>query len=175
MLDQFRVEIDMPQKMCSSCKKSSSDYYQLKVQFRFINFESTNKEIAIENIKELLIKSFNTINKVEENENYLDVYFRIYTEIGKISKIINQKYFCEEVRSSKIMGKDKQSSKDLYRHTQRFNIINIKIKDKIVIKGEEYIVKAINGKDLIVLSSKDNSKKVFSYNKVKDYLKFLEN
>ena len=35
MNDEFKVELDMEQKLCNSCKKSSTDYYEMVLHLRF--------------------------------------------------------------------------------------------------------------------------------------------
>jgi NMD protein affecting ribosome stability and mRNA decay len=172
MKDEIRVEFNMEQKMCSDCKKSSSEYYELKLQLRFNYFNN------VDNIKKeifnLIINKFNKINKFEEINNGFDFYFRDHGEMNKIAHLFNKRYFIEEKRSRKIIGHDFLKTKDIWRYTQLISIINLNIEDIISIKGENYYVKAFNKNDLVLRKLDTGAKKVVSYSIVKDYLKILD-
>ncbi len=172
MEDIIKVEFEMEQKMCGNCKKSSSEYYQLKTQIRFIGFNAKEIEELKHKIKDDFINHFDTINKYEETTNGFDLFFRYHGEMNKITSFLYKKYFCDEKRTKKIMGHDPLASKDLFRYTQRINIVNLKPKMEIFYKGERYLIKAINKSDLVLLDTQTGQKKVLSYNIVKDYLKF---
>lgn len=171
MKDKIRVEFEMKQMMCNGCKKSSSEYYELKLQLRFTYFEDVN--IIREEIVNLLNKNFNTINKVEELDVGCDIYFASLGEINRISKLFNKKYFTEEKRSRKIVGYNFLESKDIWRHTILINIINLEVGDEVSIKGENYYIKAFNKNELVLRDLIYGAKKVVNYSIVKDYLKLL--
>jgi len=164
----------MNQKMCNNCKKVSEEYYELKLQIRFIYFEDINiLDKKKEEIEKLVEKRFNTINKMEEVENGFDFYFREHGEMNKINNLLNKRYFYEEIRTKKIVGHDFLTSKDIWRYTQLIRIINLNVRDEISVKGKDYYIKAFNHNDLVLRSLDNGSKKVVTYSIVKDYLKLI--
>ncbi|MDA3856131.1 MAG: NMD3-related protein [Candidatus Woesearchaeota archaeon] len=167
----MKLEFNMEQMMCSSCKKTSTEYYELKLQLRFMYFQD------IDEVKEealvLLNKTFDSINKVEELDGGYDIFFRSHSLINKVSSTFNNKYFIEEKRSKKIVGHNFLESKSVWRHTLLINIINLKTKDRIKIRGEIYWIKAFNKKELVLRNESDGSKYVVSYNMISDYFELL--
>lgn len=173
MKDLIRVEFGMEQKMCGRCKKSSSEYYELKTQIRFKYFDDIS--LVKEKVLKIIEKNFETINKFEEVDNGFELYFRSHGEVNKVSKLFRNYFLIDETRSKKLAGKNLLESKDKYRYFQSVVLINIKKGDKISIKGEEYYIKAINNNSELVLRGLINGRKeVVTYSIVKDYLKFLE-
>ncbi len=172
MKDVFRLELDMEQKMCSICKKSSSEYWNMQSQIRFRYYDE------ILDIKEkaykLLTKENLSINKLEEVDNGFDIYFRSNSEMNKVTSLFSD-FLTIEKRSKKLMGRDQLASKDVYRYNQSITLLNIRVKDHISIKGEEYYIKAINKGGVLVLRGLEKGeKKVVSYSMVEDYFKLLE-
>ena len=170
--DGFKVEFEMKQQMCNNCKKSNPEYYELKVQLRYTFFNNI-EEIKTKTIK-IIAKNFNTINKLEELENGFDVYFRNKHELNKISSLYNKNFLIEEKRTKKIMGRDSLTMKDIWRYVLLINFINLERGDKILLKGEEYNIKAINHHDLVLRNCINGGKNVISYNLAKDYLKLIK-
>ncbi len=172
MKDSIRVEFEMEQMMCTTCKKSSSEYYELKVQARFKHYNDI--ESIRDEVKEYLVSNFKGINKTEDLDSGFDLYFGNKGAMNKISTILNKRYFIDEVRTKKIVGHNFLESKDIWRHTLLVNFVNIKVKDKVSIKGEDYYIKAFNNKTIVLRSLVDGSKKVVNYSIIKEYLKILE-
>lgn len=172
MKDKIHIEFEMEQQMCNTCKKISTEYYELKLQIRFTYFNN------IEEIKDKVINIINKhldgINKEEELDNGFDIYFRTLGMKNKISKVFNRQFFVDENITKKIVGHNFLESKDIWRYTQLINIINLKTNDKVSIKGEDYYIKAFNKKDLVLRHLKTGAKKVVSYNISKDYISKLE-
>lgn len=172
MKDQIRIEFPLEQKMCINCKKNSPEYYQLKLQIRFIFFK--NLDVIKKEILELINNYFKKINKYIELENGFDIFFQNKEDITKIIKLFQKKYLCEEIKSKKIVGRDFLTMKDIWRYVLLINIINLKKGDKISIKGKEYYIKTLNNNDLILRGILKGEKKVISYSIAKNYLKLLE-
>jgi NMD protein affecting ribosome stability and mRNA decay len=171
MKDKLRVELEMNQKMCSDCKKTSSEYYEFKLQLRFVFFNLEKLNIIKEEIFDLINNNFNTINKFEDKEEKgFNFYFRNLSQINKTSNLLNKRYFCEEKRSKKIVGRNFLISKDIWRHTLLIKIINLNRRDQILVKGEKYIIENISKKTLVLRNMEDNSKKVINYLIFKDYI-----
>lgn len=172
MKDVFRIEYDMEQKMCTICKKSSSEYWNLQTQIRFKYYTDVIEIKKL--IHDRLDKTFNSINKLEEIDNGFDIYFRTYSEMNKISSLFSD-FLTIEKRSKKLMGRDKLASKDLYRYYQSVTLINIKVGDRVKIKGINYYIKAINrGGVLILINEELGSKDSFTYSIIEDYFELIE-
>ncbi len=172
MKDSIRIEIDMEQKMCNDCRKSSTEYYELLSQIRVLYFEDMY-EIKSKIFK--VFEIFNSINKIEEVDNGFDIYFRHHGEMNKISKLLEKNYLIDEIRSKKLVGKNNLKSVDVFRYYQSVTLVNIEKGDKILLKGEEFIIKAINNNtELVLLNCLTGAKKAITYNIVKDYIKLLE-
>ncbi|MCA9495423.1 MAG: hypothetical protein KC589_00635 [Nanoarchaeota archaeon] len=172
MKDSFRIEMELEQKMCSNCKKSSTEYFELKLQLRFKYYK--NIDLIKKEVFSRLEKNFDSINRLEELDNGFDIYFRSYGEMNKISRLFNKYYLCDEKRSKKLIGRDNLVSKDKYRYFQSIILINLVKGNKVIIKGEEFVLKAINGKDMVLIKEEDGSKKVISYTIVKNYFELIE-
>ena len=124
--DKFRIEIVMDQELSAHSKKASTEYYELKVQFRCKYFEQTDDLKPVTNksmdeikteIHEMMYKNFNTINKLEDLDNGFDFFLRSLRDLEKVSRLFNKKYFVDEKRTKKIVGMDKDNGRDIARHT----------------------------------------------------------
>jgi NMD protein affecting ribosome stability and mRNA decay len=172
MKDLFRLELEMEQKMCSICKKSSSEYWNMQSQIRFKYFEDILK--MKETVYNLLMKGNLSINKLEELDNGFDIYFRTNSDMNKVSSLFSN-FLITEKRSKKLMGKDQLLSKDVYRYFQCITLINVRVNDHVAIKGEKYYIKAINKGGLLVLRGLEKGeKKVISYSMIEDYFQLLD-
>jgi len=172
MKDKIHIDFLMEQQMCKTCKKTSSEYYELKLQIRFTYFNDL--DTIKDSVKSTIYKNLDGINKEEELDNGFDFYFRSVGVKNKILKIFNKKYFVDETITKKIVGHNFLESKDVWRYTQLINIINLKNNDKVSVKGEDYYIKAFNKKDLVLRHLKTGAKKVVSYNISKDYISKIE-
>lgn len=171
MKDSFRVEIDMDQSMCSTCKKSSTEYYELKVQVRFNYYEDMLKIKKI--VFEKITKRFNSINKFEEIDNGFDFYFRDHGTMNKLAFMFKD-YLTIEKRSNKLIGVDRLASKNKYRYFQSIVFVNLIKGDRVSIKGKDYIIRGVNKNELVLMNELKGTKKVVTYAVVKDYLKLLD-
>jgi NMD protein affecting ribosome stability and mRNA decay len=172
MKEEIRVEIEMEQKMCSFCKKSSSEYYEMLVHLRlkyFRDVDVVKKKMLSKFLNDEKIKKY--INKIDEVPNGYNIYFSSYGIMNKISDLFIKNYLCDEKRSKKLVGRDNLKSKDKYRHFLSLSLVNIKKGDIIRIKGIEYELKALNNnKIMILINSENGSKNQESYGIIKDYL-----
>jgi NMD protein affecting ribosome stability and mRNA decay len=181
--DIYRIEIEMEQGLSPESKKISTEYYELKVQFRCKYFEMTDSlekvtNISLNDIKQeiydSMYKNFDTINKFEELDDGFDFYIRSLRDLHKISRVFNKRYYIDEKRSKKIVGMNLDNRKDIARHTLLLTILNFNVGDLVSIKGEEYYIKAFNKKDLVLRKADTGAKKVVTYSVIKDYFKLLK-
>lgn len=172
MIDKIRVEFEMEQTMSPNSRRSSEEYYELKLQVRFKYFEDS--DLIIPKVNKLVISKLEGINKIEELNNGFDIYFRSHGLKHQISRLFNKYFLCEEKYSKKIVGKDALATKDIWRHTLLINVLNLNSGDKVQIKGEEYYIRALNKNDLVLRQCENGGKKVVSYNKISEYFKLIE-
>jgi NMD protein affecting ribosome stability and mRNA decay len=171
MKEKIHFEIELEQKMSNEFKNRDESYFKLELQIRFLYFN----ENQIEDLKTQCLKlteKFNSeINKIKENPNGINIYFRRNQIMTSVSKLFKNKYFCEEKKSKKIIGRDKLRSKDRFKYFLLINIINLNRNDIIEIKGENYKINSIKNQELYVQNIKTTKKEIFTYKLIKDYLK----
>ena len=185
MRETFHIEIDMPQKMSEVSKKTNDTYFQMKCQLRFLYFDKKIKmvknneifldDINFQNFKAKALDEFNEmrdeINKIEEDKNGFNLYFRSYRAITKIMKLFD-KYFIETIHTKKLFGFDNLKSKKIYRHTYLINILNIKQNQILNIKGEDKLVFRIQKNEIILKDIKSGAKTKTKFKFIKEYLRF---
>lgn len=171
-MDWFRIETQMPQSMCSRCKKISSDYYELKLQIRFLYFRGEEEDKIKQEIKDLVENNLDMINKVEEEDGGFDIYFGTSSMESKISSLFRKYYFLEEKKSRKLVGWDFQNSKRNYRFFQSITIINLHEGDKIFVKGKKYRIDSLSNKEGITLIESGGKKRNFNFSKIREYIRF---
>ena len=115
------------------------------------------------------------------NPFLLDFSWQIHSQkldlakMNKAAQLFGRRWLITDKRSSKIMGQDKMTQKSLFRHTQQIVLVNVGIKDEVMIKGNEYWIKAINkGGHLVLRGLKNGDKTVISYDMIQDYFKLLK-
>ena len=168
--DVVRIEIEMDQKMIPELKKSSSEYYELKVQLRFERFEDI--DVLKKNVLSYLEKQNLDINKVEELKNGFDIYFRNHSSMNTLSHYFSKRFLVYEKRSKKLVGRDNLISKDKYRYFQSLRIVRIVKGEQVKVKGKLYEVVHVKGNDLVLKVLETGQKKTFTYSVIKDYLLF---
>ena len=166
--DRVTVEYEMEQSMSEESKKNFPEYYELKLQIRFVYFDELYeiKKIVFDRIT----KNIRLINKLEELDNGFDIYIGVHSEMSKIPALFNKDFLIEEKRSKKLIGRDNLRSKNKYRYTQNITLINLKKGDIIAYKGVNKQIKAINKSGLILIDQETKEKNVLTYSIVKDYL-----
>ncbi len=173
MKHTIRIETELDQKLSPGCKNMDEDYFQLKTQVRCIYFTDYT-EIKNEILKTLEVLN-KDINKLETCENGFDIYLRSYGLMSKTSNIFKRKFFCEEKKAKKIIGRDFLRSKDRYKYFLSINIINLKRNDTIEVKGRQYNINSIKNQDIFVSDIVSHKKEAFKYKLIKDYLKIIKN
>ena len=173
MIDRFRIEQNMDQIQCDTCKRINPEYYEMTLQLKFEFFDNI-MELKEECMK-ILMDNFTTINKIDEANDGYFVFFRDHGQMNKIATLFGRRWLILDKRSAKIMGQDKMTQKSLFRHTQNLTLVNINTKDIVQIKGIEYWIKAINkGGTLILRRMDDGAKHQCTYKMVKDYFKLVK-
>lgn len=164
---KFKInkKIEMLQQMCVSCKKNSEEYYELELTLRnkYFNREDFNKII-----NKFLDKT-DKINKIEEIEHGINIFFSDFSKINKVISYFKKSYFCDIKKSKKIVGRNFLESIDKYRYFLNITLINLKKEDIINYKGIKYKVRTVERNKINLLNLEDNSKHLLSYTIIKDY------
>ena len=69
MIDEFRIELNMEQVLCNTCKKINPEYYEMKLQLKFKYFDNILE--LKEQCMKILMDNFTTINKIEVSQDWL--------------------------------------------------------------------------------------------------------
>ena len=166
----FRIETELPQSQCSKCSKTSSEYYELVLQLRFLY---TNEDDQVkQDVLDYVLSKTELVNKVEEVDSGFDLYIGDSSQGGKISSEIKKRYFVEEKKSKTLVGFDFLRYKRNYKFTHNLTIINLKEGDKLSFKGDEYVIENLSNKDGLTLKEKSGRKRTLSFSKIKDYIRF---
>jgi len=172
----FKVEIDMEQKMCNFCIRSSEEFFEMKIQIRYSSDINTEYENSLKkDINKILIwykDIINIINKKNnKNNKEIDIFFKKNVSYNKIYNFLSKNYLITFKKSNKLVGFDKEVSKKRYKNTFLFEIIDIKKNDKILFKGKEYRVKSIFKNNITLIDLATNNKTNITYSINKDIIK----
>lgn len=173
MIDKFRIEHNMEQVLCNTCKRINPEYHEMILQLKFEFFENILE--MKEKCMDILMKNFTTINKIDETDDGYTVYFRDHGQMNKVATLFGRRWLILDKRSAKIMGQDKMTQKSLFRHTQLLTLVNLGTKDTVQIKGIEYWIKAINKGGTLILRRCDNgAKHQVTYKMIRPYFQLIK-
>ncbi|MFX0027907.1 MAG: NMD3-related protein [Candidatus Hermodarchaeota archaeon] len=106
------------------------------------------------------------ISKVEDQRYGVDLYLSTNELMNHIIKFLKINHHFLLKRSKKLVGRDNQKGKNLYRLKASIKFLPIAPYDIVIIENEEYIVENITGNKIILRG--DNNKKL-----IKDYSYFF--
>ncbi|MFX1504453.1 MAG: NMD3-related protein, partial [Promethearchaeota archaeon] len=102
------------------------------------------------------------ISKIEDQKYGVDLYLSSNELMNYIVKFLRSKYFFLLKRSKKLVGRDSQKGKNLYRLKALIKLLPVGIKDIISIEGQNFSVENIT-KNKIILRSENNTKLIKDY------------
>jgi len=166
---QMLVQLIINHSLCKNCSNIRGGSYflsilQLRVkdenQFEFI--EKILKEIS--NSTENLFKKDprQYITKVEDQKYGVDLYLSTNEIMNHIIKFLRSSYNFLLKRTKKLVGRDNQKGKNIYRLKASIKFLPVSINDSVLINDEYYIIKSIS-KSKIILISKNNIKLIKDY------------
>jgi NMD protein affecting ribosome stability and mRNA decay len=106
------------------------------------------------------------ISKIEDQRYGVDLYLSTNEVMNHIIKFLKINYHFLLKRSKKLVGRDTQKGKNLYRLKASIKFLPVSTNDIVIIAAEEYIVENITGNKIILKG--DNNKKL-----IKDYSYFF--
>ncbi|MHA2182379.1 MAG: NMD3-related protein [Promethearchaeota archaeon] len=166
---QMAVKLILHHTLCRNCSNIRGGTYfisilQLRVkdenQYGFILkiLEEINKFAAN------LFKKDNRqyISKVEDQKYGVDLYLSTNEIMNHIIKFLRSHYHFLLKRTKKLVGRDNQKGKNLYRLKASIKFLPFSLNDRVIINDEDYFVEGIT-KNKIILRSKNNTKLIKDY------------
>jgi NMD protein affecting ribosome stability and mRNA decay len=104
------------------------------------------------------------ISKIEDQKTGIDLYLSTNELMNHLVKFLKSDYHFLLKRTKKLVGRDNQKGKNIYRLKTLIKFLPITITDVVLINDQEFIVKGIT-KNKVVMKNKFNTKlvKPFSY------------
>ncbi|MHA1724154.1 MAG: NMD3-related protein [Promethearchaeota archaeon] len=174
-----RLKVKIHHDLCENCTKLRSGMYyksilQLRVDdpsyFPFLN-------TVINQVQHFVEKQFEQdhgqyIVKMEDKERGVNLYLSSNELMNHIISFLKNQYHFLLKRSKKLVGRDIQKGKNLYRLTSLLKFLPIQKGDMIIIdRTDEYVVTNIS-KKIIVLKNKTGKKLVKNF---EDFFKLKYN
>jgi len=165
------IKVNLNYELCRNCANLRGGTYflsiiQLRVndenQFDLINEILEDIQIYVEALFEKDEKHY--ISKIQNEKNGVDLYLSTNELMNHIISHLKTKYHFILKRSKKLIGRDIQKGKNLYRLKALIKLLPIHKNDIIQIGNQEFSVEAIT-KNKVILRREDNSKltKDFTY------------
>jgi NMD protein affecting ribosome stability and mRNA decay len=169
------VSINIQYELCESCSNlRSGEHYEAIIQLRVDETEQFDLiEDVIEKIHRYAIKQFESdrrqyIAKMIDQKYGVDLYLSTSELMKHIVSFLGDRYFFSKKRSKKLVGRDTQRGKNIYRLKTLIKFLPFESGDKLIIKGKEFNVLRIL-KNRVILKN-ENGRKVS-----KAYSFFFEN
>jgi len=166
---QQEVKLNLNNMLCRNCSNLRGGTYFISiVQLRVKN------ESQLELIEKVFIEINKYVNNVfdkdprqyisiiEDQKYGIDLYLSTNELMNRIIKLLKVKYHFLLKRSKKLVGRDNQKGKNLYRLKTLIKFLPVANNDIILIDNQDFIVENIT-KNKIILKSKNNSKLIKDY------------
>jgi NMD protein affecting ribosome stability and mRNA decay len=102
------------------------------------------------------------ISKIEDQKFGVDLYLSTNELMNYIIKFLKSKYFFILKRTKKLVGRDSQKGRNLYRLKSLIKFLPVRNKDVIIIGDEHYSVENIT-KNKVILRGENNTKLIKNY------------
>ena len=166
---QQLIKINMNYELCNNCSNLRSGTYFISIIQLRVKDETQFEVIkrVLDDIHEYVEKIFehdnkHYISKIEDQKNGVDLFLSTNELMNHIVSHLRINFHFVLKRSKKLMGRDIQRSKNLYRLRVLIKFLPIEKRERILIDNKEYIVENIT-KNKIVLRSENNSKLIKDY------------
>ncbi|MHA2037207.1 MAG: NMD3-related protein [Promethearchaeota archaeon] len=166
---QVVVQLVINHILCKNCSNIRGGTYFISIlQLRFKDdnqYEFIEKILEeINNYKETLFNKDprHYISKIEDQKYGVDLYLSTNEIMNHIIKFLRSRYHFLLKRTKKLVGRDNQKGKNLYRLKASIQFLPISLNDSVSINDEEYIVERIT-KSKVILRNKTNTKLIKDY------------
>ncbi|MEJ2294805.1 MAG: NMD3-related protein [Candidatus Lokiarchaeota archaeon] len=164
------IRISINYDLCNNCMNlRSGTHFTSILQLRVKNsnyFDTLNK--ILDQINNYVHKEFveddrQYISKIIDQKNGLDIYLSTNELMNHIISYLKSRYHFLLKRSKKLVGRDHQRGKGIYRLKALIRFIPIKKRDTIIINNQKFIVEQIL-KNKVILKNKNNIKLIKDFN-----------
>ena len=166
---QIVVQLILNHSLCRNCTNIRGGTYFISILQLRVKDENQYEIIPkileeIYNFTENLFKKDHRqyITKVEDQKYGVDLYLSTNEIMNHIIKFLRSHYHFLLKRTKKLVGRDNQKGKNLYRLKTSIKFLYIDLNDRVLINDEEYFVESIT-KSKIILRSKTNTKLIKDY------------
>jgi len=176
MKDNFKlsheqtIKVKLNYELCRNCANLRSGTYFLSIIQLRVNDENQFDLIkeVLEDIQNYAEKLFEEdekdyISKIQNEKFGVDLYLSTNELMNHIISLLKSKYHFILKRSKKLIGRDIQKGKNLYRLKALIKLLPIHKNDIILIGNQEFSVEAIT-KNKVILRREDNSKLTKDFN-----------
>ena len=163
------VRLNLTHTLCRNCSNIHSGTYftsilQLRVknESQFDLIDTVLDQISKYN-KSLFEKDRRQyISQIEDQKNGVDLYLGTKELLNHLIKFLKAKYHFILKKTKKLVGRDNQKGKNLFRTTALIKFLPISKNDLLLIDKKEYLVENIT-RSKVVLRSKDSIKLIKEY------------
>ncbi|MHA1150030.1 MAG: NMD3-related protein [Promethearchaeota archaeon] len=165
------IKINLENSLCKNCSNLLGGMFFLAIiQLRVIDEKQYNfLGNVIDDIHKFVEKVFEKdpkhyISNIEDQKNGVDLYLSSNEIMNKIISYLRGKYHFMLKRTKKLVGRDHQRGKNLYRLKSLIKFLPFDKKDIILIENKKFSIESIH-KNRIHLRAEDGTKiiKSFSY------------
>lgn len=166
---QETINVNLNYLLCKNCSNiRGGTYYISIIQLRVkdeTQFDLIDK--ALNEINKYVEKLFEKdqkhyISKIEDQKFGVDLYLSSNELMNYIIKLLKVKYYFLIKGTKKLIGRDIQKGKNLYRLKTLIKFLPIQKNDIVIIENEDFLVEKIT-KNKVFLRNKKNSKLIKNY------------
>lgn len=166
---QETINVNLNYLLCKNCSNiRGGTYYISIIQLRVkdeTQFDLIDK--ALNEINKYVEKLFEKdqkhyISKIEDQKFGVDLYLSSNELMNYIIKLLRVKYYFLIKRTKKLIGRDIQKGKNLYRLKTLIKFLPIQKNDIVIIENEDFLVEKIT-KTKVFLRNNKNSKLIKNY------------
>ncbi len=175
------LKLNLNYILCKNCSNLRGGTYFLSIlQLRVKNeeqfdlMEEVINEINVYVEKIFKINPKNYITKIEDQKFGVDLYLSSNEILKYINKFLKAKYHFLLKRTKKLIGRDNQKGRNLYRLKTLIKFLPIACNDIILVGDQKYMIENIT-KNRVILRHENNTKliKDYSYFFNEKVVKFL--
>ncbi len=166
---QETINVNLNYLLCKNCSNiRGGTYYISIIQLRVkdeTQFDLIDK--ALNEINKYVEKLFEKdqkhyISKIEDQKFGVDLYLSSNELMNYIIKLLRVKYYFLIKRTKKLIGRDIQKGKNLYRLKTLIKFLPIQKNDIVIIENEDFLIEKIT-KNKVFLRNRKNSKLIKNY------------
>jgi nonsense-mediated mRNA decay protein 3 len=164
------VNLNLNYELCKNCVNLRGGTYFLSIiQLRVKDenyFEMLNE--TLNTIQKYVEKLFDKdhrqyISKIEDQKFGVDLYLSTNELMNYIIKFLKLNYHFILKRSKKLVGRDTQKGRNLYRLKSLIKFLPVEKNDVILVEDGKYIVESFISKNKVILRSEQGTKLIKTY------------